>query len=67
MRFYKDVISIEPTYPALNRAAFLIERACVPRYYPSYCAEAAQLLALLEAARQKNTPQEHSGNCADRR
>ena len=44
-----------------------MERACVPRYYPSYCAEAAQLLALLEAARQKNTPQEHSGNCADRR
>lgn len=49
------MISIEPAYPALDRAAFLIERTCVPRYYPPiYCAEAAQLLAMLEAARQKN-------------
>ena len=53
------MISIEPTYPALDRAAFLIERTCVPRYYPpTYCAEAAQLLAMLEAARQKSSPQE---------
>ncbi len=67
MRFDKDVISIEPTYPALNRAAFLIERTCVPRYYPpTYCAEAAQLLAMLEAAQQKSTPQER-GEDADRR
>ena len=63
MRFDKDVISIEPTYPALNRAAFLIERTCVPRYYPPrYCAEAAQLLAMLDEARQKSIPQEHGGD-----
>ena len=59
MRFDKDVISIDPTYPALDRAAFLIERTCVPRYYPPrYCAEAAQLLAMLEAAQRQSTPQE---------
>ena len=53
------MISIEPTYPSLDRAAFLIERTCVPRYYPpAYCAEAAQLLSMLEAARQKSSPQE---------
>lgn len=63
MRFYKELISIEPTYPALDRAAFLIERTCVPRYYPPrYCAEAAQLLAMLEAAQQKSIPQEHGGD-----
>ncbi len=46
----------ESTYPALDRAAFLIERTCVPRYYPpTYCAEAAQLLAMLEAVQQKNS------------
>ena len=62
MRFDKGVISIDPTYPALDRAAFLIERTCVPRYYPPrYCAEAAQLLAMLEAARRQNPPQEHGG------
>ena len=55
------MISIEPTYPALDRAAFLIEHACVPRAYPTYCAEAAQLLAMLEAARRKEAPQKHSG------
>lgn len=55
------MISIEPTYPTLDRAAFLIEHACVPKAYPTYCAEAAQLIAMLEAARQKETPQEHSG------
>ena len=60
MRFYKGVISIEPAYPALDRAAFLIERACVPRYYPpTFCAETAQLLAMLEAAQQKSSPQEN--------
>lgn len=52
----------EPAYPVLDRAAFLIERACVPRYYPTFCAETAQLLALLEEAQQKGTPQEHSLN-----
>jgi len=60
VRFDKDVISIDPTYPALDRAAFLIERTCVPRYYPPrYCAEAAQLLAMLEAAQQRRNPQEN--------
>ena len=60
MRFDKDVISIDPTYPALDRAAFLIERTCVPRYYPPrYCAEAAQLLAMLEAAQLRRNPQEN--------
>ena len=54
--------SSRPIYPALNRAVFLIERACVPRYYPpTFCAEAAQLFAMLEAVRQKDTPQESSG------
>ena len=63
MSFYKELISIEPTYPALDRAAFLIERTCVPRYYPPrYCAEAAQLLAMLDAVRQKSIPQEHGGD-----
>ena len=47
-------IQDEPTYPALDRAAFLIEHACVPRAYPTFCAETAQLLAMLEAARQKS-------------
>lgn len=60
MRFDKGVISIEPAYPALDRAAFLIERTCAPRYYPpTYCAEAAQLLAMLEAAQQRRSPQEN--------
>lgn len=62
MRFGKELIYIEPAYPALDRAAFLIERTCVPRYYPPrYCAEAAQLLAMLEAARRQNPPQEYGG------
>ena len=60
MRFDKDVISIDPTYPALDRAAFLIDHTSVPRYYPPrYCAEAAQLLAMLEAAQQRRNPQEN--------
>lgn len=63
MSFYKELISIEFAYPALDRAAFLIERTCVPRYYPPrYCAEAAQLLAILGAAQQKSIPQEHGGD-----
>ena len=67
MRFYKEMISIDPAYPALDRAAFLIERACVPRYYPpTFCAETAQLLAMLETDGQKSSPQEHSED-ADRR
>ena len=52
-------IQYESTYPALDRTAFLIERTCVPRYYPpAYCAEAAQLLSMLEAAPQRSSPQE---------
>ena len=48
----------EPVYPPLDRAAFLIERTCVPRFYPSYCAETAQLLALMEAVRATQTTNE---------
>ncbi len=59
MYFDKDVISIEPTSPALGRTAFLLERVCVPRCDPpAYCAEAAQLLAMLEAVRQKKSEKE---------
>ena len=66
MRFDKDVISIDPTYPALDRAVFLIERICVPRYYPpTFCAETAQLLAMLEAVRQRGSPQKKSGQPSD--
>lgn len=66
MRFDKEMISIDPTYPALDRAAFLIERTCVPRYYPPrYCVEAAQLLAMLEAVRQRGSPQKKSGQPSD--
>jgi len=32
----------EPTYPPLDRAEFLAERACVPNYVPRYCAEETQ-------------------------
>ncbi len=46
----------KPAYPPLDRAAFLIEHACVPKSYPSFCAETAQLFALMEAARRGNTP-----------
>lgn len=54
------ISSDQLNYPALDRAAFLIERICVPRYYPpTYCAEAAQLLAMLEAAQQRRNPQEN--------
>lgn len=55
-------IQDEPTYPALDRAAFLIEHACVPRAYPTFCAETVQLLAMLEAAQRQNTPQEPNGH-----
>ena len=59
MYFDKDVISIEPTSPALGRALFLLERVCAPRCDPpAYCAEAAQLLAMLEAVRQKKSEKE---------
>ncbi len=54
-------IQHESTYPALDRAAFLIEHACVPRAYPTFCAETAQLLAMMEAAQRQNTSQEPNG------
>ena len=57
MRFYKEMISIDPAYPALDRTAFLVERACVPRFYPSFCAETAQLLAMLDAAQRQSFTQ----------
>ena len=34
-------------WPGLDRAALLIDHACVPRYTPHYCAEAAQLMSML--------------------
>ena len=38
---------------------FLLERVCVPRCDPpAYCAEAAQLLAMLEAARRDSEGRE---------
>jgi len=53
------VISIEPICPGLTRAAFLLERVCAPRCDPpAYCAEAAQLLAMLEAARRDSEGRE---------
>ena len=55
---YLEVNSMEgydPNWPALNRAAFLIEHASVPRHVPIYCAEAGQLFAMLTAyLQQKN-------------
>lgn len=54
-------IQHESTYPALDRAAFLIEHACVPRAYPTFCAETAQLLAMMEAAREKSEAAGTSG------
>ncbi len=52
----------EPNYPALNRTAYLIEHACVPRYVPTYCAEEGQLFAALaEAVRRSTPPAENSG------
>lgn len=48
-----EVVYINPTtestWPMLDRTAFLIEHACVPKYIPSYPAEIAQLLAGLDA------------------
>ena len=54
---------MESVYPALNREAFLIEHACVPRFYPSYCAEAAQILAEIE--RRRLSLQSHEGGSKD--
>lgn len=46
----------KPTYPVLNRAEFLIERACVPKYVPSYPAEIAQILAAIELRQSQQQP-----------
>jgi len=52
----------EPTYPPLDRAEFLIERACAPNRAPRYCAEAAQLFAALaEAFSGRKPPPEDGG------
>ena len=42
-------------WPVLDRAAFLIEHASVPKYVPHYCAEAAQLMSMLaESLKQES-------------
>lgn len=46
-------------WPVLNRAAFLIEHACVPKSYPSFCAETAQILAALAGRMRQVSPQEN--------
>lgn len=47
-------------WPVLDRAAFLIEHASVPKYVPRYCAEAAQLMSMLAESLQQ---QNQSGGC----
>ena len=42
-------------WPVLDRAEFLIDHACVPKYVPHYCAEAAQLMSMLAASLQQNS------------
>ena len=42
-------------WPVLDRAAFLIEHASVPRYVPHYCVEAAQLMSMLAEYLQQKT------------
>ena len=39
-------------WPALERAAFLIEHNSIPIFVPRYCAEAAQLASMMAALRQ---------------
>ena len=59
MTSFKHILEVyhitthEPAYPPLDRTAFLIEHACVPGFYPPYCAEAAQILAAMDACLQK--------------
>ena len=43
-------------WPALDRAAFLIDHAGVPRHVPYYCAESAQLVSMLAAFQQQQNP-----------
>jgi hypothetical protein len=56
----EDIPREETNWPVLDRVAFLIEHACVPGAYPSYCAETAQLLAALEERLRQNPPQENN-------
>ena len=44
----------ELNWPALDRTAFLIDHASVPKYIPHYCAEAAQLISMLAASLQQH-------------
>lgn len=46
-------------WPVLNRAAFLIKHACVPKSYPTFCAETAQILAALAERMRQGSPQEN--------
>ncbi len=46
----------KPTYPALDRAEYLAECACMPNYAPCYCAEEAQLFASLAEAFSRRKP-----------
>lgn len=46
-------------WPVLSRTAFLIDRACVPKSYPTFCAESAQLLAALAERMRQGSPQEN--------
>lgn len=49
-------------WPVLDRTAYLIEHACVPRAVPSYCAEEAQFFAALAACLRRNQPVSGSTN-----
>ncbi len=49
----------EPAYPPLDRTAFLIEHSCVAGAYPSYCAEAAQVLTALAERLKQSNPQKN--------
>lgn len=44
----------EPNWPVLDRTAYLIEHACVPKSVPTYCAEEGQLFAMLAKAALQN-------------
>ena len=55
----KPISMDDHDWPVLNRAAFLIEHACVPKSYPSFCAETAQILAALVERMRQGSPQEN--------
>lgn len=49
-------------WPALDRTAFLIDHASVPRFVPHYCAEAAQLMSMLaESLKQESVGGSNGG------